>query len=297
MTLLRVEYRSAGLTVTGFYRERLAAGALVERQIAEPAALAEQLAAAVASLGGGSGVRAAIAVPTAAAISKRLEMPAELTESQLEELLGFEIEQHSPYPSDEICWDFTRAAPIADSAHTAVELVACRREYVEARRDLLSSAGREPVLIDVENFALQRAFVLLKHQLSESAEVVALVDIGEQAIALTVMLRGELLYSRDQPRADDRQGVQSLVEQIARELQFFYASSPYNFVDQLFICGALAADPALAAALAERTQLTCTVAEPLAGVAVAGTLQRAPLAAVQSGLLIAIGLAVGGDGW
>jgi len=296
LTLLRVEPRPAGLLVSGFYRQPVAAGAVAERQIAEPEALAAQLAQA-AQLLAASGGRAAIAVPTSAAISKRLELPAQLSEGQLEELLGFEIEQHIAYPAEEICWDFERQPSSGDSTLTAVELVACRREYVEARRDLLIAAGLQPVLVDVESFALQRAFALLGHQLAEAAEVVALVEVGEQALTVTVLLRGALLYSREQPRASGGQELAPLVEQIARELQFFYASSPYNFVDQLFLCGALATDSELAPALAQRTQLSCLAADPLAAVALAEGLDIEQLEAQRSLLLVAIGLAIGSEHW
>ena len=297
LTVLQVE-QSMGQTpkISGFYREPLPPGAVVERQIVEFEPLLAQLRDALQLLPAGA-VRAAIAVPTATAISKQLEMPADFSEAEIEELLGFEIEQHIPYPAEEICWDFQRLA-LAEGLLARVHLVACRREYVEARAALISAAGLTPVLVDVENFALQRAFALLSHQLPASAQVVALVDVGEHSLTLTVMLRSELLYNREKPRASGGgETLQPLVEQIGRELQFFYASSPYNIVDQLLLSGLAAGDPDLLRALRDSTRLECQLADPLPALTVAESVDEEQLQSHRYLLLAAIGLAVGSEHW
>ena len=297
LTVLRVERSVAStLSIKGFYRQPLTAGAVVERQIVEFEPLLEQLRTAVQTLDA-AGCEAAIAVPTAAAISKRLELPAQFSDEQLEELLGFEIEQHIPYPADEICWDFQRLGS-AESALSPVQLVACRREYVESREALLLAAGLQPILVDVENLSLQRAVTLLQHQLPDSAQVVALVDIGEHSLTLAVIMAGELLYSREKPRASAAAlPTQGLVEQIGRELQFFYASSPYNFVDQLLVAGVDADQPQLLTTLAHSSGLNCQLADPLAAVKLADALDSAVLRSQGFLLLPALGLAVGSEKW
>ncbi|MFW2421056.1 MAG: type IV pilus biogenesis protein PilM [Porticoccaceae bacterium] len=295
LTLVRVaQARSGILEVSGFYHQPLALGAIVERQIVEFDQVAEQLRSAVEQLGG-PGQLGAIAVPTATAISKRLELPTEFTESQLEELFGFEIEQHIPYPADEICWDFQRAE-LSDGSLSPVQLVACRKEYVATREALLVAAGLSPLLIDVESFALQRGFSLLAPQLPQAADVVALIEIGEQSLTLSVLLRGEFLYNREKP-IEIGASSEQLIEQISRELQFFYASSPYNFVDLLLLTGFQARRTGLVERLSEVTELRCAVAEPLLEVATISGLECQQLREKSCGLLVALGLAVGSSKW
>ncbi len=295
LTLARVaQSRTGVLELSGFYHQLLAQGAVVERQIVEFDQVAEQLRYAVDELGG-AGQMGAIAVPTATAISKRLELPSEFTVGQLEELFSFEIEQYIPYPADEICWDFQRVE-LSGGPLCPVQLVACRKEYVASREALMVAAGLSPLLIDVESFALQRGFSLLAPQFSQATDVVALIEVGEQGVALSVLLRGEFLYNREKP-VDSGASSEQLIEQISRELQFFYASSPYNFVDLLLLTGFGARSTGLVERLSEVTELRCTVADPLREVAVSPGLECQELRDKSCGLLVALGLAVESRKW
>ena len=131
--------------------------------------------------------------------------------------------------------------------------------------------------MDVEAFAVENAFALLSSELPIPHDgVVALVDIGATMTTLNVLRTGRSLYSREQvfggkQLTDEvmrrygltyeeaglakRQGglpesyevevlepfKEATVQQISRLLQFFYAGSEFNRVDQIVLAGGCAA--------------------------------------------------------
>ena len=80
----------------------------------------------------------AVAVAGSAVISKTIEMPAELTEDDMERQLGVEGDQYIPYPLDEVRMDFEVQGPSPrNEEQVEVLLVACRQENVEMREAAL----------------------------------------------------------------------------------------------------------------------------------------------------------------
>ena len=80
-----------------------------------------------------------------------------------------------------------------------VLLAACRRETIDARVEALELADLIPKVVDVEAYAMERAFELIKvqWQIEESATV-AVVDIGATMTTLSVLHKGETVYTREQ---------------------------------------------------------------------------------------------------
>src|SRR3546814_1208268 len=85
--------------------EPLPPNAVADKQIAEPRWVADAIGRAV-NRAGTRTRQAAVAVSGAAVISKIIEMPASLSEDELEEQIRAEADQYIPYPIDEVNVDF-----------------------------------------------------------------------------------------------------------------------------------------------------------------------------------------------
>lgn len=150
---------------------------------------------------------AAIAVPGSAVITRVLEMPAGLSDDEMESQLLLEAEQYIPYSLDEVAIDFAVLDSDADEddddnddeRRTKVLLVACRKESTDALLELLEEASLEAKVIDVEPFCLERVYPLLAEQLEEDSDsLIAVVDCGATNLRVNVLDKGSTVYSREE---------------------------------------------------------------------------------------------------
>ena len=142
---------------------------------------------------------ASAAVAGSAVITKLIDMPAGLNEEELETQLTLEADQYIPYPLDEVAIDFEVLGVSADRADMVeVLLAACRRETIDARVEAIEAADLVPRVMDVEAYAMERAFGLIKDQLDlGNSSLVAIVDIGATMTTLSVLKDGSTIYTRD----------------------------------------------------------------------------------------------------
>lgn len=198
-------------------------------------------------------------------------MSAELSEDDLEGQIQVEANQYIPYPIEEVSLDFEVLGPVRDNPDmNNILLAASRTENVaDMRVAALDLGGLSAKVIDVEAFALENAFAMLADQLNVGRDaLVAVVDIGATMTTLSVLRNQRTIYSREQVfggkqltdeimrryglsyeeagRAKRKGGLpesyetealepfkESLIQQISRLLQFFFAGSEYSKVDRV----------------------------------------------------------------
>jgi type IV pilus assembly protein PilM len=209
-----------------------------------------------------------------------------------------------------------------------VLLAASRTENVELRQSALDIGGLTARVVDVEAFAMENAFKLVADQLSVPKDaVVALVDIGATMTTLNVLRNQRTIYTREQvfggkQLTDEvmrrygmsyeeagmakRQGglpesyevevlepfKEALVQQVNRLLQFFYAGSDFNRVDQIVLAGGCAAITGIARMVEDQIGVPTVVANPLANMSLGPRVQAHALAQDAPALMIACGLAL-----
>lgn len=302
--------------------------AVVEKNIAEVEAVGE----AVSQVHRRSRSKlktAAVAVAGSAVITKLIEMPAGLSDDAMETQIGLEADQYIPYPLDEVALDFEVQGPVENNPEQVEVLIAaCRRENVDLRVDALEIADITARVVDVEAYAVERAFELVQRQLGgDDDAVVAIVDLGATMTTLSVLVQGETVYTREQlfggrqltEEIQRRYGLpleeaglakkqgglpddyetevlepfkDAVVQQITRSLQFFFSSSQYNDVDYIVLAGGVASMNGLAELVQERLGTSTSVANPFADMAVASRVDAAALANDAPALMIACGLAM-----
>ncbi|EGG30088.1 Type IV pilus biogenesis protein PilM, partial [Aequoribacter fuscus] len=140
------------------------------------------------------------AVAGSSVITKLVDMPEGLNDDAMEAQLAVEADQYIPYPLEEVAIDFEVQGPSLDTEnYDSVLIAACRRETIEARVEAIEEAGLEAKIIDVEAYAMERAFTLIEHQLDlEPDNTVAVVDIGATMTTLSVLHQGQTIYTREQ---------------------------------------------------------------------------------------------------
>ncbi|KGM55309.1 pilus assembly protein PilM [Lysobacter daejeonensis GH1-9] len=308
--------------------EPLPPNAVVEKNIVEVEAVGEAIKRAVAR----SGTRAkfaAAAVAGSSVITKVIPMPADLDEDDLESQVELEAVNYVPYPIEEVNLDFEVLGPMPNSPESVqVLLAASRAENVEVRSSALELGGLTPKIMDVEAFAVENAFALIADQLKTPRDgLVALIDSGATMTTLNVLRNGRTIYSREQvfggkQLTDEvmrryglsyeeaglakRQGglpesyeaevlepfKEAMVQQISRLLQFFYAGSEFNRVDQIVIAGGGASIQGIAQMVEEQLGVPTAVANPLAQMTLGPRVQAHALAQDAPALMIACGLAL-----
>ncbi|MGH8726826.1 MAG: pilus assembly protein PilM [Burkholderiales bacterium] len=277
----------------------------------------------------GSHIReVAVALPTAAVITKKIVMPAGLREDEMESQVETEANQYIPFALDEVNLDFQVLGPTANSPDDVdVLIAAARKDKVEDRVAAAQAAGLKALVMDVESFAAEAAFMLLQQQLGNVAgQTVALLDLGATMIKLYVMRDAQMLYTREQPfggnlltleiqrhfnlspeeaEAAKRGGglpdnyqsevlhpfTETLAMEVARALQFFFTSTQYNQVNQLVLAGGCAMIPGLSKIVEERVQVPAVIANSFAKMAGAKA-QARNLSMYASSLITACGLAI-----
>ncbi|HVI25577.1 MAG TPA: pilus assembly protein PilM [Xanthomonadaceae bacterium] len=308
--------------------EPLPPNAVVEKNIVEVEAVGEAIRRAMAR-SGSRAKYAAAAVAGSAVITKLIPMPADLDEDDLESQVELEAVNYIPYPIDEVNLDFEVLGPLQGNAEMVqVLLAASRTENVDTRVSALELGGLTARVMDVEAFAIENAFALLADTLNAPRDgLMALVDVGATMTTLNILRNGRSLYSREQvfggkQLTDEvmrryglsyeeagmakRQGglpesyeievlepfKEALVQQISRLLQFFYAGSEFNRVDQIVLAGGCASIPGVADMVEEQLGVPTVVANPLAQMTLGPRVQAHALAQDAPALMIAAGLAL-----
>ncbi len=309
----------------------LPANAVVEKNISDIDAVGDVISAAVSILKP-TIKDAAVAVAGSAVITKTIEMNASLSDSEMENQIVVEADQYIPYPLDEVSIDFERQS-LSERNPELVEvlLAACRRENVDSRVTALELGGLTAKVVDIEAYAIERAYTLLAEQIgSDDEQTVAIVDVGSMMTTLNVILQGKTIYTREQmfggnalseevqrrfglsaveaETAMKRGGLpeeyefeilapfkETVVQQVSQTLQFFFSSSHYNEVDHILLAGGVAAIDGLADLVQESLSTPVSVANPFEGLQIGSKVNESLLKNDAPSLLIACGLAMRGE--
>jgi type IV pilus assembly protein PilM len=137
-----------------------------------------------------------IAVGGRDVIIKKIAMER-VKEAEARQLIRWEAEQHVPFDMENVELDFQILDPDGEGLQMNVLLVAAKRELVENKMALLTQAGLQPAIIDVDAFALHNAFQLNHPDAMHG--VVGLVNLGHETTNINIMEDGVPVLTRDLP--------------------------------------------------------------------------------------------------
>ena len=119
---------------------------------------------------------------------------AVMENAQLEEHIMAEAEQYIPFDIEDVYLDFQDQKTNTKGAdRTDVMLVAAKKEVVDDYLEMLRSINLNPVIVDVDGFALENCF---EHNYGKD-ENVALVDIGAAKMNINIISQGISVVARD----------------------------------------------------------------------------------------------------
>jgi len=228
-------------------------------------------------------------------IIKKIQLPA-MTEAELAESIQWEAEQYIPFDINDVNLDYV-VLDAASGDTMDVLLVAVKKDRIADYTSVVVQAGKEPVLVDVDVFALQNAFET-NYMLGD--ETVGLVNIGASVMNINVIHNGTSIFWRDVafggnqyteaiqrelnlPRDEAERlklgeqvgehslqqvmGVlNSVSEDLAAELQktfdFFVATSSVDTLDRVVLGGGSAQVLNLATILKDRFQVNVEILNP-----------------------------------
>ena len=271
-----------------------------------------------------------LALPTAAAITKVIIVPAGLREEEMELQVETEANQYIPFALEEVNLDFQVLGPAPSGPEEVQVLIAAsRKEKVEDRVAVCEAAGLKAVIMDVESYAMLASFNLIRKQLPQEGvdQNVALVDVGANVMNITMLRNDQTVYTREQAfggnqltqdimrqygmsqeeaEAAKRSGglpenfesevlrpfMENAALEVQRAMQFFFTSTQFNVVDHILLTGGSAVIPGLDEVVSNRTQVHTQIANPFASMAISPRIQAKKLASDAPSLMVACGLAM-----
>ncbi|MDB4886744.1 MAG: hypothetical protein JWN79_2182 [Gemmatimonadetes bacterium] len=302
----------------------LLADAIVEGEVMDPGIVAEAIQGALAAAQVKT-KQIVTAVGGRDVIIKKIQIER-VKEQQARELMRWEAEQHVPFDMESVELDFQILDPDGSGPEMTVLLVAAKRELVESKLRMLTDAGLDPALVDVDAFALHNAFEINYPEAMQG--VVALVNIGHEVTNINILDEGVPILTRDITvgtrrfredlqrergvSADEAQALlqgydrsphidavlegrgEEIAVGIERAAAFLASSSRTGGqVRAIYTCGGGSRIPGLTDALADRLRLTVRQANPLANLRIRdGALANLVTDEVAPLLMLPIGLAM-----
>ncbi len=182
-----------GRSLKTFGMTDLPQNAIVEGRVKEPTVVADVIKGLVADLNV-SEQNVATSVAGYSVIIKRITV-GKMTEEQLLENIHHEAEQYIPFDLDDVNIDFhVIGENKLNPNQMNVMLVAAKKEIVNEYVDLLEMAELNPVVIDIDVFALEKVF---EDNYLDSEGTVALIDIGANKMNLNIVKGYLSNFTRD----------------------------------------------------------------------------------------------------
>ena len=266
---------------------------------------------------------AAVAVCGRELIIKKVQIP-EVPAKELHDAIQLEAEHHIPFAMDEVFIDYHALA--AHGGTMDLILVAVKKSKVLEYLMVVEEAGLQPVVVDVDGFALSNQHEL--NRPTDSGDAVALIDIGASIMKTNVMKAGATLFARDIPfggalytqAISQRLGIpfeqaeaaklakdtsvkwESLVpalEEVSRELSlevqrtfdYFASTAESEPIAKIVLAGGCAQLPGLNEYLSSTWGIPVDLATPFERIEV-GAAHQAQIADAGPSLAVAVGLSL-----
>jgi type IV pilus assembly protein PilM len=266
------------------------------------------------------------AVPGPAVIVKKVILPAQAG-SAVDSAVLAEAQHLIPDSLDNVNLDYQVIDWIEDGNKMEVLVVAVKKEIINSYTDAIRAAELEPVLVDVDYFALENMFEL-NYDAPDGAPV-ALVNIGARYSSINILKQGRSTFTGDVPvggaeysdalvrqlgvSAADADAIKMgrsagkvdhatvepvlasvtefIVEEIQRALSFFWTAATDEPLGGIVLSGGTARTAGLSVQLGQRLGCAVEVADPFRRLHVDRTVSRDLVEKSAPALAVTVGLA------
>ncbi len=275
--------------------EPLASDIVVDSMIVDSGSVASAISKIFADHGI-KGTRVATSVSGHSVIVKKISMPA-LSGQELDETVRSEAPQYIPFEMTDVNLDYQVLSEESGSSMDVL-LVAVKKDKILNYTNALQLAGRQPVIVDIDAFALQNCY---EYNYSPApGATVALLNLGASVMNINIVKGHTPLFTRDvsvggnqytdalQKELDlsfeDAEGLklgkklvavsedaktpilQQVTELIVLEIQktfdFFRATAANEQIERIYLAGGSSRVPGLIEALRREFSLPVDVLNP-----------------------------------
>ena len=323
--LLEVEGEGGSLEVSSFAAVSLPPSAVQNNLVQEPETVAAGIREAL-KRSGASATQAITAVPGPAVIIKKIQLPSQ-SANDLENAVLFEAGNFIPESLENVNLDYMITDILERDNQYEVLLVAVKKDIINSYVSAIRMAGLEPVVVDVDYFALENMFEV--NYTPSDGQVVALVNVGARYSCMNILRGNRSTFTGDVPvggkefndaivrnlgvTAVEAENVklgksaeypieavdpvlqpvkEFLTEEIHRALSFFWTASTDESISAIYLSGGTAGMGGLRELLAERLEVPVEIVNPFAKVTMARGVDRAALDKLAPSFAVAVGLGV-----
>lgn len=327
--VLQLSRSGERIRVDHYAFEPLTPGLVVEKTINDKDKVVAAIKAALAKAGITS-QKMCVAIPSSIAVTKVLKMSANLNDKEIGTEIELESSKIIPYPLSDVNLDYTVLGPVENiESMVNVLVVATKSDNVNNVSSIVIDAGLTPAVIDLDSYAIARAFELVAKKLPAEGKnkVIAIFDIGATMMTLNVVDSGNLVFMREQAFGsqqliDEIQNVygityeeaitgmrydnlpkdyhqevldpfkQTVAQQISRACQFFISAGEYGIIDYIFLTGGCASVFGLDKLIQDKLQVKTFVANPFDDMVLSGNINKDEFKAATLRLMKCCGLAL-----
>lgn len=189
--MVELDGKPNNLSLVGLGYENLPGDTIIDGQIMEMNAVSDCIQS-VCSNHQINADRVVTGVSGHSVIIKNIVLPP-MSREELEESIDWHAEEHIPYDLSDVSLDYQVTSESSDA--TTVLIAACKRDRIESIKQAIQLSGRQPVVIDVDTFALQNCYEV--NYSPSPAQVVALLNIGASTMNVNIVKGTRSLFTRD----------------------------------------------------------------------------------------------------
>src|SRR5262245_11224532 len=194
---VEVKPAGKGYKVTAFGTEPVPPDAIVDGAIIDAGSVAEAIRRVFDGNKAFKAKDVCASLSGNAVIVKKITLPV-MTENELAESIYWEAEQYIPFDIQDVNLDYQILDPGTgpnSRGSMDVLLVAAKKEKIGDYTNVIAQAGRTPLIVDVDAFALQNAFEV--NYGLDAGRVVVLLNAGASAININILTGEQSVFTRD----------------------------------------------------------------------------------------------------
>lgn len=323
--LAEIQHGTGGPRVTGVGTAPLPPTVIQSNVVQDEGPVVEAIRSLVAATGARSD-QVITAVPGPAVIVKKVILPAQSGDA-IETAIFAEASHLIPDSLDNVNLDYQVIDWIESGNKMEVLVVAVKRDIINSYTEAIRAADLEPVVVDVDYFALENMFEL-NYDTTEGGSV-ALVNIGARYSSINILKDGRSTFTGDVPvggaeftdalvrqlgvspadadklkrghgaaniaPADTEPILGSvtefIVEEVQRALSFFWTAATDEPLGAVLLSGGPSRMPGLSHQLKDRLDTKVDVVDPFRRVTVDGRVDRTIIEECGPALAVTVGLA------
>lgn len=209
---------SGGYELVAMGSALLPYGAIDEGALQDPESVAEAISSLIKNLKI-KDKKVAISVSGYSVIVKKINLNI-MGDEELSEYIENESGQYIPFDINDVYLDYHRLETNSsdDDDRADVMLVAAKQDVVDGYVEMLQDIGLQPIIVDVDSFALENIF----ESNYEPGQSIALVDIGATKMGINIIANGISMLARDVVV-----GSRQLTEQIQNRIGLEFEDAEY----------------------------------------------------------------------